>query len=65
MSDFITAIGLVLVLEGLAYGVAPAAFKRMAASLQTVPDETLRLFGLAALAAGTALVWLVRSGIGS
>ena len=65
MSDFVTAIGLVLVIEGLAYGVAPSAFKRMAAALQGVPDETLRLCGLAALAAGTGLVWLVRSGLAS
>ena len=63
MTDLLTAIGLVLAFEGLAYAAAPGAFKRMAAMMQALPDQQLRTFGLIALAAGTALVWLARQGL--
>jgi uncharacterized protein len=64
MSEIVTALGLVLALEGLAYAAAPGAFKRMAAMMQTLPDDRLRIFGVIALAAGTGLVWLARYGLG-
>ncbi|MCE7999989.1 MAG: DUF2065 domain-containing protein [Rhodobiaceae bacterium] len=60
MSDLITAIGLVLVLEGLVYAAFPGGLKQMMAMAQTTPDETLRRFGLGALALGVVIVWLVR-----
>ena len=65
MTELLTAVGLVLALEGLAYGVAPGAFKRMAAAIQDMPEERLRTAGIMALAAGTGLVWMAKSGFGS
>jgi uncharacterized protein len=64
MSELVTALGLVLALEGLAYAAAPGAFKRMAAMMQALPEDRLRIFGVAALAVGTGLVWLARYGLG-
>jgi uncharacterized protein len=61
MTVFMAAAGLVLVFEGVLYAVAPAAVKRMAARMQEVPDDTLRMGGLGALAAGVAVVWVARS----
>ncbi len=61
MSDLITAIGLVLVLEGLAYAVFPGGLKRMMSMAQSTPDEVLRRSGLIALALGVVIVWFVRS----
>jgi uncharacterized protein len=61
MSDLITAIGLVLVLEGLVYAAFPGGLKRMMSMAQSVPDETLRRSGLIALALGVVIVWLVRA----
>ncbi len=61
MSDLITAVGLVLVLEGLIYAAFPGSLKRMMSMVQSVPDETLRRSGLIALALGVVIVWLVRA----
>jgi uncharacterized protein len=60
MVDLATAIGLVLVLEGLLWAVSPGAMKRAAALALGLADEQLRFGGLAAVAVGVLLVWLVR-----
>ena len=60
MADFIAAIGLVLVIEGIFYGGSPRFAKRMAAEAAKTPDEFLRIAGLVAIAIGVAIVWLVR-----
>ena len=60
MADFVAAIGLVFVVEGLVYGGFPHLAKRLGAEVQNVPENTLRLGGLAAIALGVAIVWLVR-----
>lgn len=62
MSDFFAALGLVLVIEGLLYGGFPAAAKRLAFDVQSVPDNVLRTIGIIAMAAGVLVVWLVRRG---
>ncbi len=63
MSDLVTALGLVLIIEGLVYAAAPARFKAMMARLEEIPDETLRIGGLIAVALGVAIVWLARQAI--
>ncbi len=60
MSDFLAAIGLVLVVEGLVYGGFPALAKRLAAEVQSSPESALRIAGLGAIAVGVGIVWLVR-----
>jgi hypothetical protein len=55
------AIGLVLVVEGLVYALAPSLIEDLLDRLRTLPLETRRMMGLAALAAGVALVWLAKS----
>ncbi|MBV1724362.1 MAG: DUF2065 domain-containing protein [Hoeflea sp.] len=54
------AVGLVLVVEGLAYALAPSFIRRMAEELPKLGDEQLRMFGVAALALGVGLVYLAR-----
>ena len=54
----VQAMGLVLVLEGLIYAIAPQAMKRMMLELPKLSDEQLRLVGVAALALGVSVVWL-------
>jgi uncharacterized protein len=61
MSEFVTAIGLVLVLEGLLYALAPNTVKQMMAMMDKLPPDTLRTGGLAAAAFGVVVVWLARS----
>ncbi|MGR3757212.1 MAG: DUF2065 family protein [Tranquillimonas sp.] len=55
------AIGLVLVVEGLAFALFPARLEQALDQLRRIPPERLRLLGLAALAAGVLLIWLARS----
>ena len=60
MNDFIVAIGLVLVLEGLVYALFPGSMRNMVNEMAKLPDSTLRTFGLMALFLGVFVVWLVR-----
>jgi uncharacterized protein YjeT (DUF2065 family) len=60
VGDLIAALGLVLVLEGLIYGAFPAFAKRLAAEALTIPESMLRVGGIAAMAVGVVVVWLVR-----
>lgn len=60
MRDFLAAIGLVLVVEGLVYGGFPNLAKKLAGEVQSVPESVLRIAGLAAIAIGVGIVWLVR-----
>lgn len=58
--DLLTALGLVLVLEGLGYALAPGAMKRMFELARTLDEGVFRIGGLLAVALGVALVWAVR-----
>lgn len=60
MSDFIAALGLVLVVEGLVYGGMPRMAKRLAEQVIEMPESTLRGAGIAAMVAGVLIVWFVR-----
>jgi uncharacterized protein YjeT (DUF2065 family) len=59
-SDLVTALGLVLVIEGLLLALIPEALKRIVAEILAQPARTLRLGGLVSAAIGLAVVWLVR-----
>ena len=60
MADLLTALALVLVIEGLLYAVFPESMKRMVVTILSVPPATLRMAGLAAAVVGVGIVWLVR-----
>ncbi|GGA53005.1 hypothetical protein GCM10011385_02990 [Nitratireductor aestuarii] len=60
MNDFLSALGLMLVLEGLLYGGLPGLVKRMAADIMHVPEGVMRVIGLMVMAFGVFIVWLVR-----
>jgi hypothetical protein len=59
-ADFLTGIGFVLVIEGALLALAPESMKRFVAAMWSAPPRKLRIGGLAAAAAGVALVWAVR-----
>jgi uncharacterized protein YjeT (DUF2065 family) len=60
MSDFLVGIGLVLVIEGLLWGLAPRlAFRLVRLAIDT-PEERLRIGGAVAVAIGVVLVWFAR-----
>jgi uncharacterized protein YjeT (DUF2065 family) len=60
MIDLVTALALVLVLEGLLWAVSPNAMKRAAAMALALANEQLRLGGLVAASLGVLLLWLLR-----
>ncbi len=60
MSDFLAAIGLLFIFEGLLYGGFPAGAKRLALEVTGLPEQTLRMVGFASMAFGLGIVWLVR-----
>jgi uncharacterized protein len=60
MSTLVTALGLVLVIEGLAYAVIPKQLKSMMATFMTLPEEQLRLAGLVAASIGVGMIWIIR-----
>jgi uncharacterized protein YjeT (DUF2065 family) len=62
VQDFLAAIGLVLVVEGLVYGGFPGLAKKLAGEVLSMPESALRIAGLVAIAVGVGLVWLVRGG---
>lgn len=60
MTTILLAVGLVLVVEGLVWAAAPSLMRRLAEELDRVDDHTLRIIGVAVLAAGTGLVFVAR-----
>jgi uncharacterized protein len=58
----IAALGLVLVLEGVAYALFPQGMKETMRQIQNMPLEALRLMGLIAVTIGVAIVWFATRG---
>lgn len=60
MTDFLVAAGLVLVIEGLLWAIAPRLGLKMLTLAADMSEQSLRLSGAAAIAVGVVVVWLVR-----
>lgn len=58
--ELISALGLVLAIEGVLYAAFPGFMRRMLASLSAQPEQGLRFAGLISLMAGVLIVWMVR-----
>ncbi|WP_037294950.1 DUF2065 domain-containing protein [Roseobacter sp. AzwK-3b] len=61
METLLLALGLVLIVEGLVYALAPSLLERMLLALTTLSEEQRRLMGLIALALGVAMVWAAKT----
>lgn len=61
MTDLATALGLVLVIEGLLYALVPGHLRQMVDILRQMTDDQLRTGGAVAVALGVLIVWLARS----
>ena len=60
MADFLAAMGLLLVIEGVLYAAFPEGMKRMVRLALEMPSSTMRAGGLGASVLGLVIVWLVR-----
>ena len=52
------ALGLVLIVEGLAYALAPSLLERMLEMLRMMPQSAVRQIGALVIVGGFLLVWL-------
>ncbi len=60
MADLITALGLAIAIEGIAYALFPGAMKKMMVHVLAQPLNNVRWAGLLAVLIGVGLVWLIR-----
>ena len=60
MTDFLIAIGLVFVIEGLLFAAFPGAAKRAMLSVLETPEHLLRIVGIVCAAVGVVVIWMVR-----
>jgi uncharacterized protein YjeT (DUF2065 family) len=61
MYDFLAALGLVFMIEGLVFAAFPGHAKRAVASVLETPEATLRAIGIGSAVVGLLVVWLVRA----
>lgn len=52
------ALGLVLIVEGLAYVLAPSLVERMLEALRTLPEQARRQIGALGIVVGLILLWV-------
>ncbi len=55
------ALGLVLIVEGLVWVLAPSLVQRLLESLRTLSETERRQFGALALVSGLILLWIARA----
>ena len=60
-TEILTAVALVLVLEGMLPFVGPGRYKQLVAQIVRLSDNQLRTFGLTTMIAGLLLMFFVRS----
>ncbi len=61
LETVLLALGLVLILEGLVYALAPSVIEELLDMLRSFSLGQRRTMGLAALALGVMLVWIAKS----
>ena len=60
-SEILTALALLLVIEGMLPFVKPGRYKQLVAQIVRLSDSQLRVYGLSAMIAGILLLFFVRS----
>jgi len=60
MSDFLVALGLVFVIEGIVFAAFPESTKRAVSAVLETPPQVLRMVGLGSALGGLLLIWLMR-----
>jgi hypothetical protein len=60
LDDLLLAFALLLVLEGLLPALNPGGWRRAIEQIATLPDQTIRTFGIVMIVAGALLFHFVR-----
>lgn len=61
VSEILTAVALLLVIEGMLPFIKPSRYKQLVAQIVRLSDNQLRVFGLTAMIAGLILLFIVSS----
>ena len=62
LAELLTALALVLVIEGCLYALVPSKLRAMMLAIQSLSDDQLRMGGIAAMALGVMVVAVLRLG---
>jgi uncharacterized protein len=60
ITDVLTALGLVAVIEGLVLALAPLRFEDLLETLRRMDVSTRRTIGLIVMATGVGVIWVAR-----
>lgn len=60
MDELLIGLGLVFVIEGLLWALAPGLGFRLMKLAASTPENELRVSGAVAVALGVLMIWLVR-----
>lgn len=60
MDDLVVGFGLVLVIEGLLWALAPGLGRRVLEVAAQMPESNLRTTGAVAVGIGVMIVWFIR-----
>ena len=60
MKDLITALGLLLFIEGLFFAIFPTKIKNMLKVIEKIPETKLRRTGVFFLILGFLIVWYIK-----
>lgn len=61
IDDLLLALGFLAIIEGLLLALAPSHLREALEMITRMEPERRRIFGLLAVTAGVALVWLARA----
>ena len=60
MTDFLSAIGLIFIIEGLLLFVTPNRLKKILQIITTYSDSNIRVIGGFSILVGIVLLWIIR-----
>jgi uncharacterized protein YjeT (DUF2065 family) len=61
MKDLLTALGLLLFVEGLLFAIFPTRIKNMIKVIENIPETKLRSAGIFFLILGFLIVWYIKN----
>jgi uncharacterized protein YjeT (DUF2065 family) len=61
MRDLITALGLLLFIEGFFFATFPTRIKNMLKVIEKIPETKLRTIGFFFLTLGFSIVWYIKN----
>ena len=60
MIDFLTAIALIFILEGLLLFISPSRLKKALEIIRRYSENNIRFVGMIAIIIGIVLLWIIR-----